>query len=151
MAISEFLSPTEVIVGVRSRNKNQLLKELCTRAAARLGLNAESIAYEIIKREKLGSTGIGGGIALPHARIDDLKEPHGILARLRHAIDFNAIDGQPVDIVFLLLLPSAPAGEQLNALAAVARRLRDSDSVRELRHASDAADLYRAMTKEIFK
>jgi PTS system nitrogen regulatory IIA component len=151
MDIRDFLSPSEAIVDVRSADKKRLLKELCTRAAATLELDAERVSDEILKREELGSTGVGGGVAIPHARIQGLKEPHGILARLRQPIDFDAIDGQPVDIIFLLLLSAAPAGEQLNALAAVARRLRDLDAVRELRRAADGISLYRAMTAEVSK
>jgi nitrogen PTS system EIIA component len=148
MDIKDFLLPSEAIMDVRSNNKNRLLKELCTRAATSLKLDAETITNEILKREDLGSTGMGGGVAIPHARIQGLKEPHGVLARLRQSIAFDAIDGRPVDIVFLLLLPAAPAGEQLNALATAARRLRDSNIVRELRQASDRASLYRVMTAE---
>jgi PTS system nitrogen regulatory IIA component len=122
-----------------------LLKELCTRAAATLKMEAESISSEILKREGLGSTGIGGGVAIPHARIKGLGKPHGVLVRLREPMDFDAVDGQRVDLVFLLLLPAAPAGEQLTALAAVARRLRDPRCVRELRRAADADTLFRAM------
>ena len=87
---------------------------------------------------------MGGGVAIPHARVRDLQKPFGILVRLSHPIDFDAVDGRPVDIVFLLLLPADPQGEQLNALACAARVLRDSDAVRNLRHAGDDAALYRA-------
>ncbi len=83
-------------------------------------------------------------MAIPHARIPDLKKPFGTLVRLKHAIDFDAIDGKPVDIVFLLLLP-AQSGDPLNALASVARRLRDPESVQRLRNAADDAELYRAI------
>src|SRR5262249_13881036 len=121
------------------------LKELCDRAAAALSMDGARIATEILKREELGSTGMGGGVAIPHARIQDVREPFGLLARLQNAIDFTAIDGRPVDVVFLLLLPAAPAGEQLSALAAVARKLRNPNAVRDLRRAADSAGLYRAM------
>jgi PTS system nitrogen regulatory IIA component len=148
MDIRDFLSPSEAIVDVRASNKDRLLKELCARAAATLNLDAEDISSEILKREALGSTGVGGGVAIPHARIKGLREPYGLLVRLRQPMDFDAIDSQPVDLMFLLLLPTAPEGEQLNALAAVARRLRDLDCVRHLRRAPDNATLYRAMTGE---
>ena len=90
---------------------------------------------------------MGGGVAIPHARLSDLEKPFGALARLRSPIDFDAIDRQPVDIVFLLLLPTSPAGEQLNVLALVARKLRDADVVRNARRAPDAAALFAAMAK----
>ena len=98
---------------------------------------------ELLKREKLGSTGTGGGIALPHARISGLNKPFGILVRLEQPFDFEAIDGQPIDLLFLLLLPLTK--EQLSALASVARALRNSDLVRNLRRSRDSESLYRAM------
>ena len=85
---------------------------------------------------------------MPHARVQGVTKPFGMLARLRRPIDFDAIDGQPVDIVFLLLLPATPAGEQLQALASVARKLRDPETVRDLRRASDSAALFEAMMAE---
>ena len=90
---------------------------------------------------------MGGGVAIPHARIADVKRPFGLLARLKSAIEFDAIDHQPVDLVFLLLLPTAPAGEQLNALALVARTLRDADTARNARRATDPSGLYAAMAQ----
>jgi nitrogen PTS system EIIA component len=145
MRIADFLLQSDAIVDVRAHDKSRLLKKLCNKAASTLKLDADRISADILKREELGSTGVGSGVAIPHARVRDLKEPFGVLARLQSAIDFDAIDGQPVDIIFLLLLPVAPAGEQLGALAAVARKLRDADTVRDLRRASDSTSLYRAM------
>jgi PTS system nitrogen regulatory IIA component len=109
-------------------------------------LAPERIAAEILRREELGSTGTGGGVAIPHARIQGLNRSFGILARLNRPIDFEAIDGRPVDLVFLLLLPANPVGEQLKALASVARKLRDPACLRDLRSASSSAGLYDAMT-----
>jgi PTS system nitrogen regulatory IIA component len=97
-----------------------------------------------LKREALGSTGTGAGIAIPHARLEGIARPFGILVRLAKPIDFEAIDGQPVDLVFLLLLPAEPQGDQLNALACAARMLRDAQILRDLRRAADDAALYRA-------
>ena len=147
MEIVEFLSPTEVIVNAGAPDKIRLLADLCCRAASALKLDPGRITADILKREDLGSTGVGGGIAIPHARLVDLKKPFGVLARLKSPIDFDAIDRQPVDIVFLLLLPTTAAGEQLNILALVARRLRDADVVRNARRAPDAAALFAAMAK----
>jgi nitrogen PTS system EIIA component len=146
MDIKAFLSRNDALLDVRASDKTGLLNELCARAGKALNRNPEPIATEILRREELGSTGLGGGIAIPHARIADLSAPFGVIARLRRPLDFDAIDGQPVDIVFLLLLPITPAGEQLNALAAVARKLRDADIVRELRAAQDSSTLYVAVT-----
>ena len=99
----------------------------------------------IIGRERLGSTGMGGGVAIPHARIPDLKEPFGVLVRLTNPIDFDAVDSQPVDIVFMLLTPPAPEGDQLNALACVARKLTNPGVVSHLRQAADDLAMYEAV------
>jgi len=151
MEIQDFLSRTDTIVNVRASDKPGLLQELSRQAAARLNLCADLILGDILKREDLGSTGMGNGVAIPHARIPNLKKPFGILARLRKPIDFDAIDSQPVDLVFFLLLPVASEGKQLNALACVARKFRDPETVRHLRRAIDGTELYRAMVLEIQK
>jgi len=145
MDIREFLSPNDTLIDVRASDKTRFLRELARRAAASLNLAPERIAAEILKREELGSTGTGGGVAIPHARIQELNEPFGIFARLNRPIDFQAIDTRPVDLVFLLLLPGDPVGEQLKALATVARKLRDPTSLRDLRAAASTAGLYAAM------
>jgi|ERR1019366_5137141 PTS system nitrogen regulatory IIA component len=145
MEIKEFLAPSDVFIGIRALNKTQLLEDLCRRAASILKVEAEKISADILKREELGSTGMGSGVAIPHARIADVKKPFGLLARLKSAIEYDAIDRQPVDLVFLLLLPTAPAGEQLNTLALVARRLRDANITRIARRATDASGLYAAV------
>ena len=148
MQIADFLSPDDTLCDVRAADKDRLLRELTGRAANALRLDAAVLADAIAQRERLGSTGMGDGIAIPHARIAGLSKPFGLLARLRRAIDFAAIDGKPVDIVFLLLLPSAARGEQLTALASVARRLRDAQVTADLRDATDGAALYRAIVAE---
>jgi PTS system nitrogen regulatory IIA component len=145
MDIKEFLSPSDALVDVRAPDKARLLQELARRAATALNLPIDRISSALLKREELGSTGTGGGIAIPHARIPDLNKPFGILARLKQPIDFDAIDGQPVDLLFLLLLPVASDKEQLNALASVARILRNSKSARNLRQARDSTSLFRAV------
>jgi PTS system nitrogen regulatory IIA component len=147
MDIKDFLTPSDVLVGIRTSDKTRLLEDLCRRAASILKIDADKIRADILKREELGSTGLGGGVAIPHARIADIKKPFGLLARLKSAIEFDAIDRQPVDLVFLLLLPTAPAGEQLNALALVARTLRDADTARNARRATDPSGLYAAMAQ----
>jgi PTS system nitrogen regulatory IIA component len=145
MDIKDFLGPSEVFFGLRPSGKTRLLEELCSRAASVLEVDSDKITSDILKREELGSTGMGGGVAIPHARISAVKRPFGLLARLKSAIDFDAIDGQPVDLVFLLLLPTAPAGEQLNALALVARTMRDADTTRNARRATNSFSLYTAV------
>ena len=147
MEIEDFLSPSQVMVDMRASDKVRLLKELARQAAAKLNLGYDGVAGALLKREELGSTGTGGGIAIPHARFAGVKRPFGMLVRLAKAIEFDSIDGQPVDIVCLLLLPTHTQGEQLNALACAARTLRDPDAVRNVRRAKDDAALYHAVAK----
>ena len=147
MDVKDFLRPGDVLVNVRAADKANLLLELAARTAPILEVPADRIFSELSKREALGSTGTGGGIAIPHARLPEVKKPFGMLVRLRQPIDFEAVDGKPVDLVFLLLAPATSAGEQLNALAWVARKLRNATCLRALRHAADSAALYRAITE----
>ena len=121
MNIGDFLSAADVAVDVRTADKAGLLKELAARAAAVVRLPPEIVVTEIAKRDELGSTGIGGGVAIPHARLREVKSPFALLARLKMPIEFDAVDNRPVDLVFLLLLPASSQLDQLNALAAVAR------------------------------
>ena len=146
MKISDFLTPTNVMFDVRAGDKSRLLHQLSTLAAAELGLDAADVSKQIAKREELGSTGVGNGVALPHARLKGFKSPFGLLARLHHGIDFEAIDDQPVDIVFLLLLPDTPNEAQLNALACVARALRDPRALERVRDATQREDIFRAVS-----
>jgi len=148
MKISDFLAPPHVQVDVRAPDKARLLRELAREAAGSVGLTADAILSALAQREALGSTGLGGGVAIPHARFAELKQPFGLLVRVRKPIAFEAIDGQPVNIVFLLLLPAEKSGEQLNALATVARKLRDRKQLTLLEQAGDAAALYAVMTAE---
>ena len=145
MKISDFLSPTEVLINIRAADKQQLLQELARRAAAVVNVPADRIASELLKREELGSTGMGDGVAIPHARFQELKIPFGLLAKLKPPIKFDAIDGQPVDLVFILLLPAAAEAEQLGALAGVARKLRSGDDLTKIRRAKNASELYTAL------
>jgi PTS system nitrogen regulatory IIA component len=140
--ISDVLSPAHVMLDVRASDKDSLLQELSAQAAAALGIDVVAVSDQIAKREELGSTGVGHGVALPHARLKSLKAPFGLLARLRRPIDFAAIDEKPVDIVFLLLLPDAADSAQLNALACVARMLRDNDLLARIRGATEASSLF---------
>lgn len=146
MKISDFLSPADVVIDVRATPKRQLLHDLAARAATSLGLPADDIAAELLKREELGSTGIGGGVAIPHTRMKSVRRPFAALTRLKQPIDFEAIDGQAVDLVVLLLLPGEAEADQLVALAAVARRLKAQGMLPRLRGAKTAAEAYAAMT-----
>jgi PTS system nitrogen regulatory IIA component len=145
MKISDILSPHDVLIDVRAANKRQLLEELAAKAAIRVGRGVEQVKPSLLKREELGSTGVGGGIAIPHARLPDLQRPYGLLAKLKQPMEFDAIDGQAVDIVFVLLLPAAPENGRLGALALVARALRPSENLARLRGAKNTSELYSAI------
>jgi len=145
MKISDLLSPTDVMIDVRASNKRLLLQEFAARAAASLGLRVDQVAPCLLKREELGSTGIGHGVAIPHARLPDLQKPYGLLAKLKQPIEFDAIDGQEVDIVFVLLLPAAAESGQLGPLALVARTLRPPETLARLRAAKNTSELFSAI------
>lgn len=141
MTLDDLLAPDSVIHGLRASGKAALLEDLARHAARALDLDAGEILAALVRREGLGSTGIGAGVALPHARLNAVRRPYGLLARLREPLDFEAVDERPVDLVFLLLLPTESGGEPLNALARVARRLRDPENAAALRAARNAAGL----------
>jgi PTS system nitrogen regulatory IIA component len=145
MNISDLLSPTDVMIDVRAPNKQRLLQELAANAAEKLGLPVDRVAPYLLKREELGSTGIGRGIAIPHARLPNLEKPFGLLAKLKQPMEFDAIDGQAVDIVFVLLLPAVADDKQIGALALVARTLRPPENLVRLRGAKNTAELYSAV------
>ena len=146
MEVADFVTPATVVIGLRAKDKHQLLDEIARRAAKALGLEPAAILEPLLAREALGSTGVGRGIAIPHARIAGLPRLFGLLARLERPIDFMAIDDQPVDLVCLLLTPASAAAEHLPALACLSRRLREKGVADRLRAARDAAALYAALT-----
>jgi nitrogen PTS system EIIA component len=148
MKISDFLSSSNVMIDVAAADKQKLLLALARKAGAVVEVPPEQILAELQKREELGSTGVGGGVALPHARFHQVSRPTGMLLRLRKPIDFDAVDEEPVDIVFLLLLPEASEGEQLGALAAIARKLRNPEITAALRDADDGAEMYQVLVRE---
>ena len=145
-AVADFLSPEDVFVDLFAPDKQRLLQVLAYRAANRLGLDENLVAADVLAREALGSTGVGKGVAIPHARLRALQKPFAMAARLKRPIDFDAIDGEPVDVVFLLLMPEDQASAQMNLMAAVARKLRTSDTLLFIRKAADAAALFAILT-----
>jgi len=148
MNIQDFLSPDDVTINVAPLKKQKLLLHLANKAGSRLGLPPDELFKELSKREELGSTGVGDGVAIPHARFNQVDKPFGMLFRFRQPIEFGALDGQPIDIVFLLLLPETAKGEQLSALACVARKLRKPAVTAALRKATDAAETFRLLASE---
>jgi nitrogen PTS system EIIA component len=145
MKVSDFLSLADVSVEAAFADKQKLLEDLARRASRAVDLEPDIILAELRKREQLGSTGMGGGVALPHARIHRIQKPFGMVVRLKKPIEFDAVDGKPVDMIALLLLPDTQEGKQLGALACIARKLRDPDVLTALRHARDGGELYRRL------
>ena len=148
MKIADILRPEDVILDLRAADKPRLLEELARRSSELAGVEASAISDALNARERLGSTGMGAGIAIPHARLPSLMRPKGLFARLRSPIDFDAIDGQRVDLVFLLLLPARAHAEHLNALACVARKLRDDQLKAELRKAHVHDQVFAILTRQ---
>jgi nitrogen PTS system EIIA component len=135
MQLSDFLDFESIRVGLPGGNKRKLLQLLGTIAGARLGYEAEAIVGTIAERERLGSTGFGNGVAIPHGKVQGLKSIYAMVVRLAEPVDYKAIDGQPVDLVFLLLSPPDAGAEHLKALAAVSRVVRHGPTLEKLRGA----------------
>ena len=142
MLLTDLVAPNAVIPALKANSKRQALTELAAKAAELSGQNERTILEILQQREKLGSTGVGNGIAIPHGKLPKLGRLFGLFARLDRPIDFEALDGQPVDLVFLLLAPEGAGADHLKALARVARLLRDSEVARKLRDSRDAEALY---------
>jgi nitrogen PTS system EIIA component len=142
MPLTDLVAPQAIIPALKVNSKKQALQELAARAATLTGRSEREILEILQQREKLGSTGIGNGIAIPHGKLPNLERLFGIFARLDRPIDFEALDGQPVDLVFLLLAPEAAGADHLKALARVARLMRAPDIAKMLRESRDAEALY---------
>ncbi len=142
MELVDLVQPAQVVADLRARDKAQLTLELSRRAGAALAMEPQVIEAALAARERLGSTGLGRGFALPHARLDGLDRFFGLLARLARPINFDAIDERPVDLVFLLLIPEDAGSEHVAALAAISRRMRDQAIVQRLRKAVSAEAMY---------
>src|SRR5580658_4116735 len=142
LEIGDLVTPRGVIAQLRAPTKRQVLQELARRAAAMTGLADKRIYDALAERERLGTTGIGNGIAIPHCRLAELTRLHGVFARLERPVPFEAIDDQPVDLVFLLLAPLDAGAEHLKALARISRLLRDRATCEKLRGANSVDALY---------
>jgi PTS system nitrogen regulatory IIA component len=146
MPLTDLLTPASVVPALKVNSKKQALQELAAKAAELTGLEERAILEVLMQREKLGSTAVGNGIAIPHGKLAKLDAIFGMFARLARPVDFEALDGQPVDLVFLLLAPEGAGADHLKALARVARLLRDADTARKLRESEDAAALFAVLT-----
>ena len=148
MRLTDFVTPEAVVANLKASNKKQLLLELSERAAKLSGVSAREIFDALLHRERLGSTGIGEGLAIPHGKLTKVKSIFGLFARLERPIDFDSLDGAPVDLVFLLLAPEASGADHLKALACVARLLRDPGLVSALRATRNSEALFSLMAEQ---
>ena len=140
--MQQILSPEGIIAGMRATSKKQVLQELAKAAGRLTGENDRAIFEILLDRERLGSTGVGRGVAIPHGKLASLNGIFGLFAKLQRPVDFDAIDDQPVDLVFLLLAPEASGAEHLKALAKVSRLLRDERLCEKLRGCDSADAIY---------
>jgi nitrogen PTS system EIIA component len=146
MPLTDLVAPNAILPALKVNNKKQTLQELAARAAVLSGQNERAIFEILMQREKLGSTAVGNGVAIPHGKIPNLTRLFGLFAHLDRPIDFEALDGQPVDLVFLLLAPEGAGADHLKALARVARLFRDPAIAHNLRASHDAEAIYAVLT-----
>jgi PTS system nitrogen regulatory IIA component len=146
MELGDLITPEAVIPASKAKTKKQVLQEVAERAADLTGLRARDIFETLLQRERLGSTAVGRGIAIPHGRLPALKTIFSVFARLEQPIDFDAGDGEPVDLIFLLLAPEHAGADHLKALARISRLLREPQTIERLRASHDRAALFSALT-----
>jgi len=145
MQMSELITPDQILDQASFADKSSAIRQLASRAGELSNVSASTIEQALNTREALGSTGVGQGIAIPHARIEGLSKFLGVFARLAKPIDFASVDGKPSDLIFLLLIPSNAASQQVAALALISRRLRDKAVLEAMRAASGRAELYQLL------
>jgi PTS system nitrogen regulatory IIA component len=148
MHLGDLISPKDVVPSLKAQGKKQLLQDLSARAARTAGLPERDVFDVLWQREQLGSTGLGQGVAIPHGKLAGVKRIVGVFARLAEPVEFDAVDGEPVDIVFVLLAPEGAGADHLKALARISRLLREGSAVDKLRASKDAAALYAVLTQE---
>ncbi len=147
MPLNDLIAANAVMPTLRVSNKKQALQEISEKAAQVSGLPAREIFDALLQRERLGSTGVGGGIAIPHGKLPRAGRIFGIFARLEKPIDYEALDGEPVDLIFLLIAPESAGADHLKSLSKIARSLRDSKLTARLRATRDASGLYLLLTQ----
>jgi PTS system nitrogen regulatory IIA component len=146
MPLTDLVAPQAIIPALKTNSKKQALQEISARAAELTGRSEREIFEVLIQREKLGSTAVGNGIAIPHGKLPRLEKIFGAFARLERPIDFEALDGQPVDLIFVLLAPEQAGADHLKALARIARVLRDTELANKLRDARDVESIYAVLS-----
>ena len=147
MDLADLIARDAVLPAVKASTRKQVFQEIAERARDVYGLEPRAVVEGLLAREKLGSTAMGGGVAIPHARLEGLDRIVGLFARLERPVDFEAADGQGVDLVFVLLAPEGSGADHLRALARVSRLLRDAEVRRKLRETADATALYALLTE----
>jgi nitrogen PTS system EIIA component len=147
MDLADLIAPEAVYPSLKAKTKKQVLQELAQKAAALTKIDAREIFDTLLQREHLGSTGLGRGIAIPHGRMAALKSIVSVFARLDEPIDFEALDNEPVDLIFLLLAPEHAGADHLKALARISRLLREPSTIERLRASRDRAALYSVLTE----
>jgi PTS system nitrogen regulatory IIA component len=148
MALADILQPEGIIPALRVHTKKQLLVELASTASKITGIPEREIFDVVLQRERLGSTGVGAGIAIPHGKLKGLTKITGVFARLETPVDFEALDDQPVDLVFMLLAPEGAGADHLKALSRIARALRDQDLVARLRSSDTVPAIEACLNQE---
>jgi len=144
--IGEMIQPSSIVANLRVSSKKQALQELSKRAAELTGLSERKIFEVLIQRERLGTTGVGHGIVIPHGKLSELDRLYGLFARLEHPIDFDSIDEQPVDLICVLLAPETAGADHLKALARVSRLLRDQNVCEKIRGSDKAEAIHALLT-----
>lgn len=147
MDIADLITPAAVIPNLRATSKKQALQDLAKKAAELTGQNERAVFDVLLERERLGTTGVGNGIAIPHGKLPSLGRLYGLFARLERPIHFESIDEQPVDLIFLLLAPETAGADHLKALARVSRLLRDKGVCEKLRGTDNADGLFALLTE----
>ena len=142
MKISDIMSVDSVMLSVKAKNKRALLQEVAQFASSVTKIDDRIIFDALLERENLGSTGFGGGVALPHGRLSELKKVYGFFVKLAAPIDFDAIDGKPIDMLFLLLSPESSGADHLTALAQISRILKNNNLVNKLREAERKEEIH---------
>jgi PTS system nitrogen regulatory IIA component len=147
MDAGRLLTPSCILPNLKAGNKKDLLRQLAEVIAPSLSLDSQIIFEALLQRERLGTTGLGSGIAIPHARLPGLERMSGFFIRLEKGIDFHAVDKEPVDLIFALFAPADAGADHLDALVSVSRLLREEEITRQLREAKDAKALYGLLTR----
>jgi nitrogen PTS system EIIA component len=146
MTLTVLVAPNAIIPALNVNNKKQTIQRLAARAAELTGESERSILEILFQRETLGTTAVGNGVAIPHGKLPKLGRLFGLFARLERGVDFDALDSQPVDLIFLLLAPESAGADHLKALARIARALRDPEMARKLRASTNVDEIYAVLS-----